>query len=459
MSQSTLGRKPSELTEMSVPKAIARLATPVALANLGQTAVEWATLGMLGTLGAESLAAVGFSRTVFWWVISWIFAFGNGIMALVARNIGAGQEDRARRTIVQAFLLGFVMTGFAAIAGILGSRFALPLMGAEPEVVRLGVPYLNIMFVSVPFMINFFFGIFTLRALGDAHLTLWLQGVVGLTQLVMARLLIFGWGPFPRLGLVGGATAVVLSRIVGLVGVAYVLFSGASRIKLVREDLTLRPHWQTLRSLITVSMPNALEWLGADSQKALLVRIIAATGEGSFAVSAVTVGRQVEELFGTIGMGMASAAGTLVGQNLGAGKPERAQDSAKRTCVTTIVMFALASIPFLFFPRVVVGLFTNDSRVLALGALYLVMLGITSPAYAASMVYAGGLRGAGDTRSPMASDLLLLWVVQLPLAYVLGLLTPLGIHGIYISYGLFWVIYGLWLKQRFDAGRWMDIAV
>jgi len=444
---------------MSVPKAVTRLATPVVLANLGQTAVEWATLGMLGTLGAESLAAVGFSRAVFWWAISWIFAFGMGIMALVSRSIGAGQEERARRTIVQAFLMGFAVTGTVAIAGVVGSRFALPLMGAEPGVVRLGIPYLNTMFISVPFMINFFFGIFALRALGDAQVTLWLQGAVGLTQLVMSRLLIFGWGPFPRLGLVGGGMAVVLSRFVGLVGVAYVLFSGASRIRLVREDLTLRPHWPTLRALTAVSMPNAMEWLGADTQKVLLLRIIAATGEGSYAVSAVTIGRQVEELFGTVGMGMASAAGTLVGQNLGAGRPERAQDSARRTCFITICMFALASVPFLFFPRVVVRLFTSDANVLALGALYLVMLGIASPAYAASMVYAGGLRGAGDTRTPMVLDLALLWGVQLPLAYGLGLKSSLGIHGIYVTYGLFVVIYAVWLKKRFDAGHWKNITV
>ncbi|MDP2858415.1 MAG: MATE family efflux transporter, partial [Bacillota bacterium] len=328
------------MTEIGVPKAIARLATPVVLANLGQTAVEWAILGMLGTLGAESLAAVGFSRTVFWWAISWLFAFGMGIMALVARSVGAGDEERARRTIVQAFLMGFVVTGAVAVVGISGSRFALPLMGAEPKVVRLGIPYLNTLFISVPFMINFFFGIFALRALGDAQVTLWLQGAVGLVQLVMSRLLIFGWGPFPRLGLVGGGMAIVLSRVVGLIGVGYVLFSGASRIRLRRADLTLRPHWPTLRSLAVVSMPNAIEWLGADTQKVLLLRIIAATGEGSFAVSAVTVGRQVEELFMTIGMGMASAAGTLVGQNLGARKPERAQESARRACLITIAMFA-----------------------------------------------------------------------------------------------------------------------
>jgi putative MATE family efflux protein len=454
MSQKTLS-----LTEIGVPKAIARLATPVVLANLGQTAVEWAILGMLGTLGAESLAAVGFSRTVFWWAISWLFAFGMGIMALVARSVGAGDEERARRTIVQAFLVGFVVTGAVAVVGISGSRFALPLMGAEPKVVRLGIPYLNTLFISVPFMINFFFGIFALRALGDAQVTLWLQGAVGLVQLVMSRLLIFGWGPFPRLGLVGGGMAIVLSRVVGLIGVGYVLFSGASRIRLRREDLTLRPHWPTLRSLAVVSMPNAIEWLGADTQKVLLLRIIAATGEGSFAVSAVTVGRQVEELFMTIGMGMASAAGTLVGQNLGARKPERAQESARRACLITIAMFALASVPFLLFPQVVVRLFSNDPDVLALGSLYLVTLGITSPGYAASMVYAGSLRGAGDTRSPMSMDLILLWLVQLPLAYALGLLTPLGIRGIYISFGLFWAIYGIWLKQRFDAGRWKHISV
>jgi putative MATE family efflux protein len=453
MSQKTLS-----LTEIGVPRAIARLATPVVLANLGQTAVEWATLGMLGTLGAESLAAVGFSRTVLWWVISWIFAFGMGIMALVARSVGAGDEERARRTIVQAFLFGFVITGTVALLGVASSPFALPLMGAKPEVVRLGVPYLNTLFVSVPFMINSFFGIFALRALGDAQVTLWLQGAIGFAQLVMSRMLIYGWGPFPRLGLVGGGLAVVLSRVVGLVGVGYVLFSGRCRIKLRREDLTLRPHWPTLRSLIVVSTPNALEWLGADTQKVLLLRIIAATAEGSFAVSAVTVGRQVEEMFGTIGMGMASAAGTLVGQNLGAGKPERSQESA-RVCLYTIAMFALASMPFIFFPQVVVRLFTSDPNVLALGSLYLVTLGITSPAFAASMVYAGGLRGAGDTRSPMISDLILLWLVQLPLAYVLGLLTPLGIKGVYISYGLFSVIYAVWLKRKFDSGRWKHIAV
>ncbi|MDP2858342.1 MAG: MATE family efflux transporter, partial [Bacillota bacterium] len=101
----------------------------------------------------------------------------------------------------------------------------------------------------------------------------------------------------------------------------------------------------------------------------------------------------------------------------------------------------------------------NDPDVLALGSLYLVTLGITSPGYAASMVYAGSLRGAGDTRSPMSMDLILLWLVQLPLAYALGLLTPLGIRGIYISFGLFWAIYGIWLKQRFDAGRWKHISV
>ena len=455
----TMSQSLAKLTEMNILKAIAVVAAPVVLANLGQTAVEWTTLGMLGTLGAESLAAVGFSRNVFWWATSWLWAVGMGIMALVSRSIGANDPERARRTIVQALLAGGVITAATAAIGMGTASFALSLLGAEPSVLWLGQPYLRMMFLSAPFMINFHFCVFALRAMGETQTTFWLQGIVGVAQLVLSRMLIFGWGPLPALRLVGGGLAIVISRAIGLVAVLYVLMSGRSRIRIAPKDLWFRPDWPTISTLFRVSMPNAVEWLGADTQKVILLRIIASTGAATFAVSAVTVGRQVEELYGMVGMGLATAAGTLVGQNLGARKPDRATESANKTSTIAIALFAVFGLAFVLLPGRIMRLFCDDIEVIGLGVWYLRMLGIVGPAYAASIVFAGSLRGAADTRSPMKIALISLWVIQLPLSYFLGLRTPLSLYGIYLAFAVFWVIQGIWLKRRFDKGHWKEIAV
>jgi putative MATE family efflux protein len=453
------GKVPQKLTDMNVLSAIIKVAAPVVGAQAVMVVCESSALGMIGSLGAESLAAVGFSKNIFWWVTSWLWAVGMGVVALVSRAAGAGDIARAKRTLVQAILSGILVCTIVMILGLLFAGYALPLLGASPHVVALSVPYMHTLFISLPFMINFFFGLYALRAVGEAHFSLWLQSGVGVVQLILTRVLVFGWGPIPRLELVGGGLAFVLARVMGLAAVLWVLMSGKSILNIKLEDISLRLDWRTIKTLYKVSLPNALEWLGADTQKILILRIVASTASPTYAVSAFTVGKQVEDIYGTVGMGFATAAGALVGQNLGAGKPERSVESAVKTNLITTVIFICMGLIFVLVPVPVIRFFCDDPAVIELGTGYLRMLGLVAPAYAAALVFAGALRGAADTRSPMIVTLTGMWAFQLPLAYVLSLMTPMGLTGTYAAIGLYYVLQGAWLYRNFRSGRWMQISI
>jgi putative MATE family efflux protein len=448
-----------KLTDMRITSAISRVSAPVVASNLLQTAVEWVSLAMIGSLGAEALAAVGFGRGVFWWASSALWAVGMAVMALVARSIGRDEPERARATLLQALLMGVILSSVIALAGALTARRTLPLLGATSDVVELGVPYLRVMFLSMPFLVNAYYAIFALRAAGETPTTLLIQGTAAAIQLVLTAVLVFGFGRLEPLGLLGAGLAVAISRAYMLVAVLVALLWGRTALRMRLNDFRVRPDWPLISTIVKVSIPNAIEYLGADTQRLLLVKIIAATSAATYAVSAVTVGRQVEELFGMVGMALSIAAGTLVGQNLGAGKPEQAEESAVKTHRITAALFGAVGLLFILMPGQIMGLFSQDAQVIQIGGWYLRMLGLVSPLYAASLVYAGALRGAADTRSPMKVTLTCLWVCQLPLAYVLALYTPAGIYGVYASYVLFWTVGGLWLRQRFRRGLWKQIAL
>jgi putative MATE family efflux protein len=455
----TTSRVAPNLTEMNVLSAIIKVAAPVVGAQAVMVICESSALGMIGSLGAESLAAVGFSKNIFWWITSWLWALGMGVVALVARSAGAGDLDRARKVLVQAILSGLLVCTIMMVFGLGFARLALPMLGASPRVSDLSAPYLDMLFISLPFMVNLFFGLFALRAVGEAHFSFWLQSAIGITQLILTKLLVFGWGPIPRLELLGGGLAFVLARVMGLGAVLWVLMSGRSVLHIQRKDISFRLDWHTIKTLYRVSLPNALEWLGADTQKVLILKIVASTASPTFAVSAFTVGRQVEDLYGTVGMGFSTAAGALVGQNFGANKPERSIESAVKTNLLATGVFVVMGAIFAFLPVTVIRFFCDDPNVIELGTGYLRMLGLVAPAYAAALVFAGALRGAADTRSPMMVTLIGLWVVQLPIAYVLSLMTPMGLTGTYVAFGLYYVLQGGWLYRLFRAGKWTQISV
>jgi len=448
------------LLRMKLLPAFWYLVWPTGLSNVFQSAVEWTVLRFLGTLGPAVLGAVGLSRNLLMWASAPLWALAVGAVALAARYRGASDEERVKATVLNSMLLAVTVSGAIAAAGWMAAPWLLKVMGARGDIHASALVYLRWLFVGTPFMINYFNCLMLLRALGEARTALYIQAACNLCHLALTYLLIFGPGPLPALGVPGAGMAFALSRLVGwLLGLG-VFLGGRSSVVLTFADFRLlRPDIAILRALGRLGAPNLVENWAWSSGRLVLVRIVVATATGGVALSAYTVGTQVEGLLMMAGNAAAMATSALVGQYLGAGSPRTAARATHLVARVCGVSFGALGAVLLGAAPQVAGLFSRDPAVLAYSASYIRMLGVTSVFYSLIMVYAAALRGAGDTRSPMYVSLLNIWLVQVPLSWLLGIALGWGPAGIWRAIGCSFVLQCAMLIWSFRRGTWARVAL
>ncbi|HZG68638.1 MAG TPA: MATE family efflux transporter [Herpetosiphonaceae bacterium] len=410
------------------------------------------TMSSLGYGSAQALAAVGLSSYVIWTATTLFIAVAVGATALIARASGAGDPVAANSALRQSLLLGALM-GMLALALItLFAGQVMHLLGAPADVYPLGVGFLRITALSMPLAGILFIGNAALRGEGDTRTPLFVMFVVNGLNMLIAWLLVNGQFGLPALGVHGTAIGAAVGRSAGGLLVLVMLMRGRG---LLRLDRLPRPEPNMLRRLIRIGLPSGGEQLAFQGALVLFARLV--TGLGTVAFAAHNTVITIESISFLPGAGFAAAATTLVGQGLGAHDPERARWSGYESFRQAGLFMAGMGLLFILVPHWFLSLLVDDPQVIAAGVTPLRTVGIIQPLLAASFVFSGALRGAGDTRFPLWIKLISPWLLRLPLAF---LLIPLfGLTGAWIALSSDLALQGVLAWWRFRGGSWRQIRV
>jgi len=419
-----------DYTTGSLNRAILLLAVPMVLEMVLESLFAVVDVFWVGRLGANAVATVGLTESL----LSLVFAVGIGLSlsttAMVSRRIGEKDPEGAAVAGVQAIVLGLFTSIAIGIPCYLYAPNLLRLMGASDEIVATGSGYARIALGGSGAILMLFLNNAIFRGAGDAAIAMRLLWVSNLINLVLDPCLIFGVGPFPRMGVTGAALATFTGRSIGVAYQFYRLLRGTERIRvLVRQ---MRIDLRVLFRLVRVSLTGILQFAIAHTSWIGLVRIVSIFG--SAALAGYTIAIRIVIFVILPSWGLSNAAATLVGQNLGAKKPERAEQAVWRTGFYNMLFLGSVGVVFVVFATPIARLFTNDPTVIPLAATCLRIISYGNIGYAYGMVMLQAFNGAGDTVTPTIVNFFGFWLLEIPLAYWLAI--PMHMR----SNGAFWAI-------------------
>jgi putative MATE family efflux protein len=418
-----------DYTTGDLNRAILLLAIPMVLEMVLESLFAVVDVFWVGRVGANAVATVGLTESL----LSLVFAVGIGLSlsttAMVARRIGEKDREGAAVAAVQAITLGLIISVVIGVPCLIFAPDLLRLMGASPEIVRIGTGYARIALGGSGVLLMLFLNNAVFRGAGDAAIAMRLLWVSNVINLALDPCLIFGLGPFPRLGVTGAALATFTGRGIGVGYQFYRLLRGTERIRILREQLRVK--WDVLWRLLRVSLTGILQFLIGHTSWIGLVRIVSVFG--SSALAGYTIAIRILIFVILPSWGLSNAAATLVGQNLGARQPERAETSVWRTGLYNMLFLGGIGVFFVFFSVPVVRLFTQDPAVVPLAATCLRILSYGNIAYAYAMVMLQAFNGAGDTVTPTIVNLFGFWMLEIPLAWWLAIPRGMKSSGVFFS--------------------------
>jgi putative MATE family efflux protein len=401
-------------------------------------------------LGAEAVATVGLTESMLTIVYAISIGLAMATTAIVSRRIGEKNHAGAAVATVQAILSGIIVSILIAIPGIFYAPELLRLMGASNEVVETGSLFTTIMISSNVIIMLLFIINAVFRGAGDAAYAMRILWIANLINIVLDPCLILGLGPFPELGVTGAAVATAIGRGTGVIMQFVLLFKKSGRIKISKEQI--RFDFSVMRRLLRLSLGGIGQFIIATSSWIGLMRIMAVFG--SEALAGYTIAIRIIVFSILPSWGMSNAAATLVGQNLGAKKPERAEKSVWISALINMAFLCGIAVIFLSFPEFLIRLFTNEEKIVEIGALCLRYLSLGYPFYAFGMVMTQAFNGAGDTTTPTIFNFICFWLVEIPLAYLLALQLGLSETGVFLAIISSESLLGVLGIVVFRRGKW-----
>ena len=444
-----------DFTAVSVDQAILLLAVPMVLEMAMEALFAIVDTFFVAHLGADATATVGITEGMLTMVYAIAVGMSMGTTAVVARRTGEKDSPGAAQAAVQSIILGVSVSALILAFCFPFAPKLLALMGASPGILHVGSTYTRIMLsgsgvILMLFLINAIF-----RGAGDAAVAMRVLWLANLINLCLDPCLILGLGPFPRLGVTGAAVATTTGRSIGILFQLYILWRARGRITIGREHL--RINFKVMANILRIAGNGVLQFMIATASWVVMVRMIQSFG--SAATAGYTVAVRIIYFSILPSWGLGSAAATLVGQNLGARHPDRAEQSVWRAAFFNMIFLGALSLVFLLFAPQLIGIFSRDAAVIATGASCLRIISACYILFAYGMVIVQAFNGAGDTVTPTIINLVCYWIVQLPLAFLLSRRLRLGPNGI------FWAILiaenllaGVSIFV-FRLGRWKKKAV
>lgn len=416
-----------DYTKGSIVRAIVLLAIPMMLEMFMQSTFAVVDVFFVGKLGANAVAVVGMTDSLLTIIFTVAMGLSMGATAMVARRVGEKGYRQASVTAVQAIAVGTFLSVPFGLVGTIYAGDLLRLIGASAEIAEMGKNFTAIILgtnitVMLLFLINAVF-----RGAGDAVIAMRVLTLANLINIVLDPLFIFGWGPFPAMGLEGAAVATAIGRGIGVLYQLHALGRGNGRIEIGRDVMQLE--FGTMRRLLRVSLTGMLQFMVATASWIGLMRILSTFGGTAVAGYTIAVRIIIFTLLPSWGVG--NAAATLVGQNLGAGEPDRAERSVWITGVSNMFLLGAVAVLFLLFAGPIVRIFTQDPDVVATAVECLRIVSYSYVFLAYGMVTVQAFNGAGDTTTPTWINFFCYWALQIPLAYLFSVVLGWGPRGVF----------------------------
>jgi putative MATE family efflux protein len=445
-----------DYTKGSIRHAIILLAIPMILELSLESVFAVVDMFFVGKLGENAIATVGLTESVIAIVYSMAIGLSTAATAIVARRVGEKNEDEAAHAGVQTIILSVITALVISSLGIVFAPKILEIMGARPEVVQEGAVFTRIMLggsvvIILLFLIN---GIF--RGAGNAAIAMRSLWLASICNIILCPLLIYGAGPLPGLGLKGAAIATTIGRGIGVLYQCYHLIKGSSSVHIKARHF--RFDWPLMKTLSGIAWPATFQFLIASGSWIVLAALVAKTG-GTSATAGYQVALRNVVFFILPAWGLSNAAATLVGQNLGAKQPQRAEESVLLTARYNAIFMSGVMLLFAFFAGPIIGLFTNDPDVHETGTLALRIIGSGYTFYGIGMVMANALNGAGDTKTPTLINFFGFWLFQIPFAFLLTRGFHMGATGSFVSIPVAETLMAITAYIMFKKGKWKTVVV
>ena len=440
----------ADYTQINLRKAIFLLAVPMILELVMESAFAVLDIYFVSQLGPSAVATVGLTETFLYLLYSVAMGLGTAVTAIVARRIGEKNKEAASISAIQSIFLAVLTSIPFALVGIFFAKDLLALMGADEWSIQHGYRYTQWMLggnvvIVLLFVINAIY-----RGAGDAAIAMRVLWIANAVNIVLDPILIFGWGPVPALGIEGAAIGNNVGRAVGVFIQLWILFKGGKHIKASISQL--RWDVKVIRNLIRTSLGGVGQMIVGMTSWIFLVRILADIG--SEAVAGSTIAIRIMMFTIMPAWGLSNAAATLVGQNLGAGHPERAEASIWKIGFYNMFFLILVSIVFFFFNEWLMRIFTDDPKVIKIGSSWLRILSYSFFVYGWWMVSVQAFNGSGDTKTPTKINLVFFWLIQIPLSYFLAISLDWGYMGVFWGVFISETSVGLFTLWLFSKGKW-----
>ena len=445
----------ADYTKISLKRAIFLLAIPMMLELIMESTFAIVDIYFIGSLGASAVATVGLTETYLYLLYSLAMGLSMAVTAIIARRTGEKNKEESGKAAVQAIFLGLLVSVPFAIGGIFYAKELLGLMGADAWAIEHGYKYTQWMLGSNAVIILLFVINAIFRGAGDAAIAMKILWVANGVNIILDPILINGWGFIPAYGIEGAGIATTIGRGIGVIGQIWVLFKGNKHIKVSVQQIV----WdaKVLLNIIRTSLGGIGQNIVAMTSWIFLMRIL--SDVGSEAVAGSTIALRIMMFTMMPAWGMSNAAATLVGQNLGAGSPERAESSVWKIGGYNMIFLGFVSVFYFIFNKELMGFFTTDADVISIGSEWLRILSYSFLVYGWWMVSVQAFNGAGDTRTPTLINVVFFWMIQIPLSYYLA------IHLDWQHSGVFWGVFisetsvGLFTLWLFSRGKWKATTV
>lgn len=445
-----------DYTQGSIRGAILLLAIPMILELSLESVFALVDIFFVGKLGSNAIQTVGLTESAITIIYSIAIGLSTAATAVVSRRIGEKNPGAAAHAGMQSLLLALIIIVITSFTGSFFATDILRIMGAPPEVVKEGTIFTRIMFggsgvIMLLFLIN---GIF--RGAGDAAIAMRSLWLASLINIFLCPMLINGVGPFPELGLKGAAIATTIGRGIGVLYQLWHLLRGNGALKV--KPIHFKWDVPVIKTLVEVASPATLQFIIQSGSWIVLAALVAYTG-GKDASSGCQIAMRNVVFFILPAWGLSNAAATLVGQNLGAKQPDRAERSALLTTKYNAIFMAGVMLLFLFFASPIISIFTSDPEVHRYGVLSLQIIGSGFIFYGIGMVMIQSLNGAGDTKTPTWINFIGFWLFQIPLALVLVKVFKMGPSGAFIAIPAAEIAISLAAWYYFKKGKWKEVKV
>lgn len=445
-----------DYTKGSIKLAILLLAVPMILELSLESVFALVDMFFVGKLGQNAIAVVGYTESMITMVYSLSIGLSTAATAIIARRVGEKEMSGASKAAIQALLISLFVSAIISFFGVIYAEKMLAFMGATPEVIAEGLAFTKIMFgfnivIVLLFLIN---GIF--RGAGNAALAMKSLWIASIFNIILDPLLIYGFGSWQGWGLEGAAIATCIGRGTGVVYQLYHLFYGSGLIKIKWSDVF--PDFTIIKSMVSLAWPATFQFIIASGSWIILTRLVADSG-GTEASAGYQIAIRNVVFFILPAWGLSNAAATLVGQNLGAGQPQRAEKSVILATKYNAIFMTMVSIIFIFLSPQIISFFTDQDEVQKIGISALQIIGSGFIFYGIGMVMIQSLNGAGDTRTPTWINFVGFWLFQIPLAYYFVTFTDWGLNALFAAIPIAETSIAVMAFIIFRQGKWKKVKV